>query len=207
MENIRNIIYNQLRPFGIPIDNKTVNIVNVGTNTDYSIKSLVPLQNLLKSQNIIVSIDDIIDELKNKLHPQMFQLVANNNTINITLNNNFVENNIINLLTSDNIIKQTDKPLKILVDFSSPNIAKDLHVGHLRSTIIGDSVCKLFELQGHKVLRVNHIGDYGLGIGMVIAYLLKEYPNYEELNLDLSNLQTFYSQAKKLFDQDNELRE
>lgn len=60
---------------------------------------------------------------------------------------------------------------KVLVDFSSPNIAKEMHVGHLRSTIIGDSVCRLLEFCGHDVLRVNHVGDWGTQFGMLITYL------------------------------------
>ena len=58
---------------------------------------------------------------------------------------------------------------RVLVDFSSPNIAKDMHVGHLRSTIQGDSVCRLFEFLGYDVKRVNHVGDWGTQFGMLIA--------------------------------------
>lgn len=61
--------------------------------------------------------------------------------------------------------------LNVLVDFSSPNIAKEMHVGHLRSTIIGDAVCRLLEFCGHDVLRVNHVGDWGTQFGMLITYL------------------------------------
>ena len=62
-------------------------------------------------------------------------------------------------------------PQKVLVDFSSPNIAKEMHVGHLRSTIIGDSVCRLLEFCGHDVARINHVGDWGTQFGMLISYL------------------------------------
>ena len=60
---------------------------------------------------------------------------------------------------------------KVLVDFSSPNIAKEMHVGHLRSTIIGDAICRILEFCGHDVLRVNHVGDWGTQFGMLISYL------------------------------------
>lgn len=63
-----------------------------------------------------------------------------------------------------------------MVDFSSPNIAKEMHVGHLRSTIIGDAISKLLEFVGHDVLRVNHVGDWGTQFGMLISYLMDEYP-------------------------------
>lgn len=60
---------------------------------------------------------------------------------------------------------------KIVVDFSSPNIAKEMHVGHLRSTIIGESTCRMMEYMGHNVVRANHVGDWGTQFGMLIAYM------------------------------------
>lgn len=63
-----------------------------------------------------------------------------------------------------------------IVDYSSPNIAKDMHVGHLRSTIIGDTICRFLEFVGHKVTRVNHVGDWGTQFGMLIAYMKREHP-------------------------------
>jgi arginyl-tRNA synthetase len=94
----------------------------------------------------------------------------------------------------------------ILVDFSSPNIAKDMHVGHLRSTIIGDSICKLHEIFGHNVLRINHIGDFGLQFGMIIQHLLEKYPNYKESNLSITDLQNLYAESKKRFDVDADFK-
>jgi arginyl-tRNA synthetase len=101
-------------------------------------------------------------------------------------------------------IERPIKKEKIIVEFSSPNIAKELHVGHLRSTIIGDSLARLFEFLGHDVLRLNHIGDWGTQFGMLIAYLKKFSPgvlNGEE-ETDLSHLMEWYKASKKLFDQD-----
>ena len=67
---------------------------------------------------------------------------------------------------------------KVLVDFSSPNIAKEMHVGHLRSTIIGDAICRILEFCGHDVMRVNHVGDWGTQFGMLISYLqVKKHTN------------------------------
>lgn len=67
---------------------------------------------------------------------------------------------------------------KVLVDFSSPNIAKEMHVGHLRSTIIGDSICRILEYTHHDVLRVNHVGDWGTQFGMLITYLQQQRPDF-----------------------------
>ena len=84
------------------------------------------------------------------------------------------------------------KKEKILVDFSSPNIAKELHVGHLRSTIIGDSICKVFEFLGHEVLRTNHVGDWGTQFGMLTAALYDAYPDFLAKKPNLGELKEFY---------------
>eukprot|EP00127_Corallochytrium_limacisporum_P004005 Clim_evm54s156 gene=Clim_evmTU54s156 len=89
-----------------------------------------------------------------------------------------------------------------LVDFSSPNIAKDMHVGHLRSTIIGDCICRLFEYLGHRVLRINHVGDWGTQFGMLIAHLKDKFPDFESNVPSISDLTGFYKEAKKRFDED-----
>ncbi|ERN40804.1 arginyl-tRNA synthetase [Rubidibacter lacunae KORDI 51-2] len=98
---------------------------------------------------------------------------------------------------------------RIVVDFSSPNIAKEMHVGHLRSTIIGDCLARVLEWRGHDVLRLNHVGDWGTQFGMLIAYLREAYP--EALRtanaLALGDLVTLYRQAKKRFDEDDTFRE
>lgn len=67
---------------------------------------------------------------------------------------------------------------KIVVDFSSPNIAKEMHVGHLRSTILGESICRIFEFMGNNVVRANHVGDWGTQFGMLIAYMKETFPDY-----------------------------
>lgn len=97
---------------------------------------------------------------------------------------------------------------RIIVEFSSPNVAKELHVGHLRSTIIGDSLARLFEFLGHDVIRLNHVGDWGTQFGMLIAYMLEEAPEVlsGKKKADLSQLMTWYREAKLRFDQDAEFK-
>ncbi|MBH8553678.1 arginine--tRNA ligase [Nostocaceae cyanobacterium CENA357] len=106
-------------------------------------------------------------------------------------------------------IPATKTPQREIVDFSSPNIAKEMHVGHLRSTIIGDSIARILEFQGHDVLRLNHVGDWGTQFGMLITYLREVYP--EALTtanaLDIGDLVTFYRQAKLRFDADEAFQE
>lgn len=81
---------------------------------------------------------------------------------------------------------------RVLVDFSSPNIAKNMHVGHLRSTIQGDSICRIFEFMNYDVIRVNHVGDWGTQFGMLIGELDLNFPNFLEERPEISDLQTFY---------------
>ena len=92
----------------------------------------------------------------------------------------------------------------VIVDFSSPNIAKEMHVGHLRSTIIGDALARVLEFRGHPVLRLNHVGDWGTQFGMLITHLKQVAP--EALTMadavDLGDLVSFYRQAKARFDDD-----
>ena len=94
------------------------------------------------------------------------------------------------------------KKQKVLVDFSSPNVAKEMHVGHLRSTIIGDTICRILEFCGHEVLRVNHVGDWGTQFGMLIGHLKNVFPKYATEPPPIADLQQFYKDAKKVFDDD-----
>jgi arginyl-tRNA synthetase len=92
----------------------------------------------------------------------------------------------------------------VIVDFSSPNIAKEMHVGHLRSTIIGDSLARVLEFRGHPVLRLNHVGDWGTQFGMLITHLKQVAPQALDTAdaVDLGDLVAFYRQAKARFDED-----
>jgi arginyl-tRNA synthetase len=95
-----------------------------------------------------------------------------------------------------------------ILDFSSPNIAKEMHVGHLRSTIIGDALARVLEFRGHPVLRLNHVGDWGTQFGMLITHLKQVAP--EALStadaVDLGDLVAFYRQAKGRFDAEEEFQ-
>ena len=95
---------------------------------------------------------------------------------------------------------------QVVVDFSSPNVAKEMHVGHLRSTIIGDSTCRLLEFLGYSVLRLNHIGDWGTQFGMLIAHLQDIFPDYKNTSPPIGDLMAFYKESKKRFDEDEEFK-
>lgn len=135
--------------------------------------------------------------------------IAGPGFINVTLDTNFLSREIDGLLKDRHLgISLPEEKKRIIVEFSSPNIAKELHVGHLRSTIIGDSLARLFEFLGHDVLRLNHIGDWGTQFGMLIAYLQDNEPQVllGQKKADLSDLMFWYKESKKCFDSDAEFK-
>ncbi|PID41807.1 MAG: arginine--tRNA ligase [Gammaproteobacteria bacterium] len=99
-------------------------------------------------------------------------------------------------------IPLTDNPQTIVIDYSAPNVAKEMHVGHIRSTIIGDGVAKTLEFLGHKVIRANHIGDWGTQFGMLIAHLEDlQSENPDAADAGLRDLEGFYRESKKRYDE------
>ncbi|MBW4663114.1 MAG: arginine--tRNA ligase [Chroococcus sp. CMT-3BRIN-NPC107] len=134
--------------------------------------------------------------------------VAGAGFINLTLLSSYLETELKSAYIDLRLgIAKAKTPKRVVIDFSSPNIAKEMHVGHLRSTIIGDSIARVLEFQGHNVLRLNHVGDWGTQFGMLITQLREaESVNDYDL-LDLGELVEFYREAKKRFDDDAEFRE
>ncbi len=97
------------------------------------------------------------------------------------------------------------EPERVVVDYSAPNLAKEMHVGHLRSTIIGDALVRMLDFAGHEVIRQNHVGDWGTQFGMLVAYLketLREDPEGLKAERQLADLEGFYKAAKRRFDAD-----
>ncbi len=128
--------------------------------------------------------------------------IAGPGFVNIWISNDWLSREV-NAISKDNGlgVHRDKKNEKIVVDYSGPNMAKEMHVGHLRSTIIGDTLANLFEFLGYDVIRQNHIGDWGTQFGMLIAYLEEiqgEGRSYEELK----DLEHFYKLAKAKFDSD-----
>jgi arginyl-tRNA synthetase len=127
--------------------------------------------------------------------------VAGPGFINITINSKFLEDSLPKTLDNRCGVLKKDNPIRVVVDYSSPNMAKQMHVGHLRSTIIGDTLANLFEFLGDEVIRQNHIGDWGTQFGMLVAYFEETSANAD---IDLSDLEQFYKDAKAKFDKDEE---
>lgn len=144
----------------------------------------------------------IIDNFNSELVSSLE--IAGPGFINIHLNKDVLSRQLTAIFSDPHLgVPVPSKPKRIVVDFSSPNVAKELHVGHLRSTIIGDAIARLFEFLGHDVLRLNHIGDWGTQFGMLITYL-KDHKLDE--NADLERLMYWYKEAKKLFDEDPDFK-
>ena len=121
--------------------------------------------------------------------------------INIFLKDGWLAENIGNAVKDPKLgIHHQDKQT-VVVDYSSPNVAKEMHVGHLRSTIIGDAVVRTLEFLGNHVIRANHVGDWGTQFGMLIAYLEK-MENEHASEMELCDLEAFYRAAKKHYDED-----
>jgi len=136
--------------------------------------------------------------------------IAGPGFINFTLKPVYLESQLHAIQNNPRLgAAPAQQPQRIIIDFSSPNIAKEMHVGHLRSTIIGDCIARILEFQGHHVLRLNHVGDWGTQFGMLIAYLREVCPEALTTSdaIDLGDLVTFYRQAKQRFDTDEVFQE
>lgn len=116
----------------------------------------------------------------------------------------------MNLTSLSNDNDNNRNKQKIVVDFSSPNIAKEMHVGHLRSTIIGDTLSNVLEFSGHEVVRLNHVGDWGTQFGMLVEHLRDEFPaalsKETSQDVDLGDLVILYKAAKQRFDSDDDFK-
>jgi len=125
--------------------------------------------------------------------------------INIHLDQNWLAAQLNNVAQDEHIGvtqrgSEQDKQQTVVVDYSAPNLAKEMHVGHLRSTIIGDAVVRALEFRGDKVVRQNHMGDWGTQFGMLIAHLSDKLASNEVAETALSDLENFYREAKIRFD-------
>jgi len=129
--------------------------------------------------------------------------IAGPGFINIFLKNAWLGKELMALRQSERLdVPNVVAPETVVVDYSSPNLAKEMHVGHLRSTVIGDAVVRTLEFLGHRVVRQNHVGDWGTQFGMLLAYMERLRSENAEISMALSDLETFYRAAKGCFDED-----
>ena len=134
--------------------------------------------------------------------------VAGPGFINLTFTPEFLSAALLEASTSDRLaVRLADVPETAVVDYSAPNVAKEMHVGHLRTTVIGDSLVRLLEFVGHRVIRENHIGDWGTPFGMLIEHLLDLGEAEAADELSMGDLDGFYRQARAKFDADEGFKE
>ncbi|WP_373479686.1 arginine--tRNA ligase [Geminocystis sp.] len=175
---------------------------------DYQCNIALSLAKTLQQSPRVIA-QTIIDNLKIDDFCETLE-IAGPGFINIKIKSDYIAQQIKLAYKSDNLgVTKIEESSKVIVDFSSPNIAKEMHVGHLRSTIIGDSIARILEFRGYDVLRLNHVGDWGTQFGMLISYLRLEKPEVLTTAnaVEIGDLVTLYKQAKIKFDQDLEFQE
>eukprot|EP01006_Ploeotia_vitrea_P010302 TRINITY_DN2675_c0_g1_i1.p1 TRINITY_DN2675_c0_g1~~TRINITY_DN2675_c0_g1_i1.p1 ORF type:complete len:760 (+),score=91.18 TRINITY_DN2675_c0_g1_i1:42-2282(+) len=184
-----------------------------GRKTDYQCNNAMPLLAQLKQLPAgetppPAKPNDIAEQIAASLPDN--NLVTNvncfNGFINFDLSKEFVADRV-NDYVKAGIQPPVQEPTRVMVDFSSPNIAKDMHVGHLRSTIMGECISRVLEFCGHSVMRINHVGDWGTQFGMLITHLTDEYPNFKEVPPPITELVQFYKASKARFDADADFKD
>ena len=136
---------------------------------------------------------------------QSFAIVSSmSGFVNITAKPEWLSNRISILLADPRLGVSVDQKKTFVVDYSAPNVAKEMHVGHLRSTVIGDTIVRMLEFKGHTVIRENHVGDWGTPFGMLIEHLLDMGEDRAANELGVGDLDSFYKQARSKFVSDEE---
>ncbi|CAH1777479.1 unnamed protein product [Owenia fusiformis] len=176
---------------------------------DYQCNSAMTLSQQLKSQGVKTNPREIAQNVVNSL-PENDLIekteIAGPGFINIHMKKSFVASQLNDILNKGVRPPSVGAKKRVVIDMSSPNIAKEMHVGHLRSTIIGESISRLVEYVGHDVLKLNHVGDWGTQFGMLVAHLVEKFPNYKTVSPPISDLQAFYKESKVRFDSDEEFK-
>lgn len=133
--------------------------------------------------------------------------IAGPGFINVTLRNDFLSAQLGQAMSSERLgVRATTVPATFVVDYSAPNVAKEMHVGHLRSTIIGDSIVRQLEFVGNRVIRENHIGDWGTPFGMLIEHLLDLGETAAANELSVGDLDGFYKEARRKFEESDDFK-
>ncbi len=205
--------FNTALQAAFPNTNIPANLVEVVPSSQekfghYQCNSAMKLAGLLKSNPRAVA-QQIVDHL-DRCNMILKTELAGPGFINITLDPAYLAARTNAMLKDEERlgVNRIEPPQRLVLDFSSPNAAKEMHVGHLRSTIIGDSLARLFEFLGYDVLRISHIGDWGTAFGMLIAHMRDVAPGILQATqtTTLTHLVTWYKESKKRFDEDPEFK-
>ncbi|QCI19319.1 arginine--tRNA ligase [Buchnera aphidicola] len=180
--------------------NPIIQCVTNKLNVHYQINGIIQIANILKKNPSELAKNIInMSELK-KICSKI--TVSHPGFINLTLNVQWIQENLEKSYKCFRLNISYTNPKTVIIDYSSPNVAKEMHVGHLRSTIIGDSTARILEFLGDKVIRTNHIGDWGTQFGMLIAYLQNKKKDHVLKNISLEKLEKYYKKAKLKFNEE-----
>ena len=174
---------------------------------DYQANGIMPAAKILKSNPREIA-NQVVQNLEWQNFAEKVE-IAGPGFINIFLKNSWLSDAATLALASSKLgIPALSRKQLVVVDYSSPNLAKEMHVGHLRSTIIGDVLSRVQEFLGHKVIRQNHVGDWGTQFGMLLAHFEDlQKGDAQHAAVELSDLEKFYIAAKKRFDEDKSFEE
>lgn len=180
--------------------------IRMSAHADYQSDAALTLAHLLGTSprklatDVVTSVD--LDDLCSRVE------VSGPGYINVTLDERLIERLLASMATDARLgMLPAQVPGRVVVDYSSPNAAKEMHVGHLRSTIIGDAAVRILEWLGHSVIRQNHVGDWGTPFGMLIEHSLDVGEATAVQALSVGNLNAFYQAARAKFDADPDLAE
>lgn len=185
---------------------------------DYSCPTPMSLVKLLANQQVKLAPPQIAEAIVKTLNESQdvkhkFEAAFEGPTVtkpgfvSFSVRKDYATAQLMSLIESNSVNIKHEGCGKVIVDYSSPNIAKEMHVGHLRSTIIGDCIARLLEYANYEVLRLNHVGDWGTQFGMLLTLLFERFGNdYVKFTNEISNLQQFYKDAKRRFDEDEEFK-
>jgi arginyl-tRNA synthetase len=170
---------------------------------DYQANGVMALAKQLKTNPRQIA-QAVVEDLENQELAWIDKLeVAGPGFINVHLNDqDLLERGATALAEVKNLLPEPAQEQRIVVDYSSPNLAKEMHVGHLRGTIIGDCLVRVLESCGHQVIRQNHVGDWGTQFGMLITYMQEVSQGQSDIPNKLADLESFYRDAKERFDND-----
>ncbi|BBA84894.1 arginine--tRNA ligase [endosymbiont of Pachyrhynchus infernalis] len=202
MINIYNKIYNKIYKLIKNSNFKDIKdkiIITNSLNIDiYHIK-INGIQFFIKKFNL--KEEEILNNLKIELLKLSFiyKINIDNDFINIFINNNYIEKKIVKIIKSNKLIFKLNKISKnIIIDYSSPNLMKEMHVGHLKSTIIGDSLSKILKFLGNNIIKINHVGDWGINFGMTICKII-ELNKHKDLTIkkiSIDEIENIYKISK-----------
>ncbi|MGA2036273.1 MAG: arginine--tRNA ligase [Acidimicrobiales bacterium] len=206
MDDVRAVLLGRLHAAFDSVEEGADPVLRPSDRADFQANGALPLAKRLgrdpselASQVVgAAELDDVCEKVE----------VSGPGFINLTLSERFIAGRLSELADDERFgVPVVTDPQVVVVDYSHPNVAKEMHVGHLRSTIIGDALCRVLELSGYGVVRENHIGDWGTPFGMLIEHLLDVGEEKAVHELSVGDLDIFYRQARVSFDDDEHFRQ